>query len=122
METRSYLKLRNEKQQKEEDAKPTVQKQLELFDDDNGAYEESSEETSPEKEKSETHDLLESGGNFFGKLLHTLSDKNKTEELLNTLVKKDEKTGNTYLQIPVENQKVVENGLKMLGQLLGGFK
>ncbi len=113
---------RNEKQQKEEDAKPTVQKQLELFDDDNGAYEESSEETSPEKEKSETHDLLESGGNFFGKLLHTLSDKNKTEELLNTLVKKDEKTGNTYLQIPVENQKVVENGLKMLGQLLGGFK
>ncbi len=37
-----------------------------------------------------------------------------------TLVQKDDKNGETFLKIPVKNQNIVENGLKLLGQLLGG--
>jgi superfamily II DNA/RNA helicase len=98
--------------------KPSVEQQINLF---------SQEEDSPTKpdtpspQPDSAHDLLESGAGFFGKLLDTLSDKSKTEKLLNALVKTDESTGNTYLQIPVKNQAVVENGLKLLGQLLGGL-
>ncbi|MCZ2100771.1 MAG: DEAD/DEAH box helicase [Chitinophagales bacterium] len=89
-----------------------AEQQLKLFDD---------EDAEPVTEKSDAQHLLESGTDFFGKLLQTLSDKEKTNELITTLVKKDEKSGQTYLQIPVKNEEIVENGLKMLGQLLAGF-
>lgn len=68
---------------------------------------------------SETEELVQAGASFFGKLLETLSDQSKTEKLVESIVKKDEKTGETYLKIPVKNQELLETGIKMLGQLFG---
>jgi superfamily II DNA/RNA helicase len=68
----------------------------------------------------EAEDLIQSGSSFFTKLLETLNDKPKTDKLLASLVKTDAATGETFLQIPVKNAAIVENGLKLLGQLLGG--
>jgi superfamily II DNA or RNA helicase len=68
----------------------------------------------------EASDLIQSGAGFFSKLLETLNDKPKTDKLLAALVKTDAATGETFLQIPVKNAAIVENGLKLLGQLLGG--
>ncbi len=67
----------------------------------------------------ETNELIESGTNFLGNLMETLSDKSKTEKLMSSLIKTDEATGQTYLQIPVKNATVVESGLKLLSQLFG---
>ena len=64
-------------------------------------------------------DLVSIGTNFFGKLMETLSSKEKTQELVQTIVKTDEKTGETYLKIPVKNQEMIENGLKLLGKFFG---
>jgi hypothetical protein len=70
----------------------------------------------------ETQDLIQNGAGFLSKLFETLNDKSKTEKLLNTLVKTDAATGETFLQIPVKSAAIVENGLKLIGQLLGGLK
>lgn len=69
--------------------------------------------------QNESTDLVEIGSNFFGKLMETLSSKEKTDQLVQTLVHTDEKTGETYLKIPVKNQEMIENGLKMLGKFFG---
>ena len=69
--------------------------------------------------KSQSEDLVDIGTSFFGKLMETLASKEKTEQLVKTLVKTDEKTGETYLKIPIKNQDMIENGLKMLGKFFG---
>ena len=88
--------------------------QMQLLDDD---IPKATAENFSTNEANEASALIESGAGFFNKLLETLSDKSKTEKLMNTLVKTDEATGQTYLQIPVKNTAVVENGLKLLSQL-----
>ncbi len=93
---------------------------VQLFDDDiQKAAVQKSEVAEP---ADGTQALLQSGAGFLGKLLETLSDKPKTEKLISTLVKTDETTGQAYLQIPVKNAEIVEKGLRLLGQLLGGEK
>jgi hypothetical protein len=42
--------------------------------------------------------------------------------LVNSLVEKDQQTGQTYLKIPVQNQEVISNALQVLGALFGGLK
>jgi hypothetical protein len=37
------------------------------------------------------------------------------------LVERDEKTGRSYMKIPVDDQQTVVNVMNMLGQLLKGF-
>lgn len=117
-ETKENSETQKTEKESEENIAPEVL-QMTLFD--NEEHSANSSQENGGRANDEVHDLLNSGANFFGNLLNTLSDKNKTEKLLNTLVKKDENTGNTYLQIPVKNQATVENGLKLLGQLLGGL-
>ncbi|MGH1437349.1 MAG: DEAD/DEAH box helicase [Lewinella sp.] len=63
--------------------------------------------------------LVNDGISFLSRLTQTLSNPAATEQLVNSLVKKDEKTGETYLKIPVENADIVQNGLKLLSGLLG---
>lgn len=69
----------------------------------------------------EVSQLMQAGAGFLGGLLETLSDKSKTNRLINTIVQKDEKSGESYLKIPVQSKEIVENGIKLLGQLLGGI-
>jgi SNF2 family DNA or RNA helicase len=66
-------------------------------------------------------ELLQNGFNFFGQLAKTLSSPEATQNLVNSIVQKDETTGQSYLKIPVENQEVVQNALNVFGALFAGF-
>ena len=65
--------------------------------------------------------LVSMGVNFLSGLSQTLASPEKTAELVNSLVQKDEATGQTFLKIPVQNQEVVSNALQVLGALFGGL-
>jgi len=54
-------------------------------------------------------ELVNMGMSFFGLLSETLANPEATQKLISTIVQKDETDGKTYLKIPVENQKMVEN-------------
>lgn len=66
-------------------------------------------------------DLVQMGVNFLGSLAKTLSDKQATQNLVESLVKKDEQTGQTYLKIPVESQEIVQNAVTLLAGLFKGL-
>ena len=65
--------------------------------------------------------LVQTGMSFLSGLMETLNSPEKTQQLVHSVVKKDEATGKTYLNIPIENTDVVENALKMLGGLFAAF-
>ena len=65
--------------------------------------------------------LVEMGGRFFSSLVQTLSDEKASRELVDSLVKKDESTGQAYLQIPVESKEMVQSALSLLGGLIKGM-
>ena len=56
---------------------------------------------------------------FLGRLAATLADEQATNRLVSEITERDEKTGQTYLKIPVEGEAVVSGVLKLLGGLLG---
>jgi SNF2-related domain/Helicase conserved C-terminal domain len=61
--------------------------------------------------------LIQTGVSFLSGLAVTLSNPDKTRELVQNLVEKDEVSGQTYLKIPVADAQVVEQALKVLGSL-----
>ena len=63
--------------------------------------------------------LVQNGLQFFSQLARTLSDPQATERLVKSIVQKDEKTGQTFVKLPVENEQAVEGVLNLLG---GFFK
>ncbi len=67
-----------------------------------------------------TNELFHSGQDFFGKLMETLANKEKTEELLKTIIHTDDKSGESFLKIPIKNASVIENGLIILGRIFSG--
>ncbi len=71
---------------------------------------------------SNPQELIGMGISFLSGLTQTLQNPQKTAELVNSLVQKDEHSGQTYLKIPVQNQEVVNNALQVLGSLFGAFK
>jgi len=58
-------------------------------------------------------DLIQTGLSFLGKLAQTLSSPEATQKLVSSIIQKDEKDGKTYIKIPVENEKVLENVLTL---------
>ncbi|MEO8960504.1 MAG: DEAD/DEAH box helicase [Ginsengibacter sp.] len=78
-------------------------KQLELFS------------TQPEQQ------LIQTASSFFTQLGNVLSDAKATENLLQSITKKDEATGQTYLHVPVENENVVKNAFTVLAGLFKGM-
>ena len=66
----------------------------------------------------EEENILSQGLRFLGKLSETLADKEETRKLVDSVTEKDEKTGKTYLKIPVENEKIIENAVSLLGSFL----
>lgn len=62
-------------------------------------------------------ELLANGLKFFSQLSQTLQNKEATEKLLASLTEKDQNTGKTYLKIPVENEKTVEEAISAIGTL-----
>ncbi len=64
--------------------------------------------------------LIHTAASFFSQLTNVLSDAKATENLVQSLTKKDEATGQTYLQIPVENEMVIKNTFALLAGLFKG--
>lgn len=67
-------------------------------------------------------ELLSNGLKFFSQLSQTLRDKGATEKLVASLTEKDQETGKTYLKIPVENEKIVEDAISAIGTLFKMFQ
>lgn len=66
--------------------------------------------------------LVVQGASFFENLMQTLSKPDGVQQLTRELVDTDEKTGRSYIKIPVSNSSIVENALGMLGAFLKGLK
>ncbi|MDR1865695.1 MAG: DEAD/DEAH box helicase [Bacteroidales bacterium] len=69
----------------------------------------------------EPQDLLAGGLRFLNGLAQTLSSPEATEKLVSSIVERDEKTGHTYVKIPVDDQQTVANAIKLIGQLFKGL-
>ncbi|MDF1547134.1 MAG: DEAD/DEAH box helicase [Bacteroidales bacterium] len=92
--------------------------------DDDVPYAEKKTASSNEKqpEQGSPAELVQIGMSFFGRLSETLASPEATQKLISEIVQKDETDGKTYLKIPIENQKVVENAFTLFAGLLGGLK
>ena len=103
-----------------------VQQQGSLFvpsfigDDDEIQHGEATEKT-PVKAATPA-DLIQTGLSFLDKLTETLSSPEATRQLVSSIVQKDEKDGKTYLKIPVENEKVIENVLALFAGIFNQKK
>ncbi len=62
-------------------------------------------------------DLIKTASTFFSQLSSVLSDSKATENFVQSFTKKDEATGQTYLQIPVENEAVIKNVFTLIAGL-----
>ncbi len=49
--------------------------------------------------------------------MQTLADPVATQQLVNSITETDEKTGQSYLKIPVEGKEVVTNAFKVISAL-----
>lgn len=117
-------------EQEQEQVQEQVQQQVQqqdnplipsfLGDDDEILHEEASEKVTPEA--GTPNDLIQTGLSFLGKLAQTLSSTEATQQLVSSIVQKDEKDGKTYLKIPIENEKVIENALALLAGFFGQKK
>jgi SNF2 family DNA or RNA helicase len=67
-------------------------------------------------------ELIQNGVNFLSQLMATLSNPAAVKELTGSLTEKDEKTGQTYLKIPIHNAEIVENALSFLSGLFNSRK
>jgi len=75
-------------------------------------------QTSPPAEQSK--DLISMGVQFLSRLTETLKNPDETKKLASSLIEKDP-SGKTYLRIPVQDEKMVENTLQLLSGLFAGF-
>jgi len=70
----------------------------------------------------QTSNLLQTASSFISQLTTVLNDSTATENLIQSLTQKDEATGQTYLQIPVENEATVKNAFALLAGLFKGLR
>ena len=93
---------------------------LSLFDEPEEEPEVSSGEkgTIEPDQEMDPEQLIQNGLSFITGLVKTFSDPEATKKLVSTIVEKDDRDGKTYLKIPVESEKTVENVLSMLGNLV----
>jgi superfamily II DNA/RNA helicase len=130
-ESHNEVELKNTEGVTPNEAKPEEAKSKPTFegDDDVAAPSPSREQAPsnghannvPSGAPSSPQALVQTGMNFLSGLMETLNSPEKTQQLVQSVVKKDEATGKTYLNIPIENTDVVENALKMLGGLFAAF-
>lgn len=65
--------------------------------------------------------LIKNGMSFFTQLINTLHDPQAVKQLAETITEKDSQTGQTWIKLPVENEKIVEKTLQLLADLLNGY-
>ena len=83
------------------------------------AYAHSAEGASHIQIPSSPKDLIAQGTAFLSGLAATLKSPEATEQLVNSLVETDAKTGQTSLKIPVPDKQTVRNLLEIVGKLFG---
>jgi hypothetical protein len=66
---------------------------------------------------SSPNEVISQGLNFFKGLSEILSDESKTKELVDTIIRTDETTGETAIHIPVSDKKTVQNIFSTLSKL-----
>ena len=66
--------------------------------------------------------LVAEGASFFESLVQSLGTPDGVQQLTRELVETDEKTGRSFIKIPVSGSSIVENALGMLGAFLKGMK
>jgi len=67
-------------------------------------------------------ELFTAGANFLNTLSQTLAKENSIEGLLSRIVEKDEKSGRSYLKIPIENEETVTNAVNVISGFLKMLK
>lgn len=75
-----------------------------------------------EKFAPEANQLIQEGLQFFNRLTSTLADERATRKLMDQIIQKDEKTGQTFLKIPVEDSAIIHNAVKLIGGIFSQFK
>lgn len=78
--------------------------------------------SSPNRESVSNHlnqpkDLVAQGVSFLSGLAETLKSPEATAQLVDSIVEKDEETGETSIKIPVESKETVSNLLNLIGKL-----
>jgi SNF2 family DNA or RNA helicase len=91
-----------------------------IGDDDEVQHDEPDKK--PRVETGSPADLIQTGLSFLEKLTQTLSSPEATQKLVSSIMQKDEKDGKTYLKIPVENEKVIENALALFAGIFNQKK
>lgn len=77
----------------------------------------SSNRESVTNRSSHPKDLVAQGISFLSGLAETLKSPEATAHLVNSIVEKDEQTGETSIKIPVESKETVSNLLNLIGKL-----
>ena len=77
----------------------------------------SSNRESVTNRSSQPKDLVAQGISFLSGLAETLKSPEATAQLVDSIVEKDEQTGETSIKIPVESKETVSNLLNLIGKL-----
>ncbi|MBM2817189.1 MAG: SNF2-related protein [Ignavibacteria bacterium] len=67
-------------------------------------------------------DLFISGIDFLQKLSNTFSAQNTTKDIITSLIQKDEATGKMSINIPIQDESIIEKAVDVLDTLLQMFK
>lgn len=104
----------------DESAPSDVQEPMLPFEEPSSESNEEAVQKREAKEEPHPQELLQQGISFFSGLAKTLQSPEATKQLVDSIVKVDEQTGETSLHIPVPDKESVANVLGMLGKLFGG--
>lgn len=104
----------------DESAPSAVQEPMLPYEEPSSESNEEPTEKQETKEESHPQELLQQGISFLSGLAKTLQSPEATKQLVDSIVKVDEQTGETSLHIPVPDKESVANVLGMLGKLFGG--
>ena len=77
--------------------------------------------TKKENPKQEVNELFNSGLEFFGKLGNIFNKLQTGEVSVNDFIKKDEKTGQTSINIPVKDTDTVVNAISSIANLFNSL-
>jgi len=75
-----------------------------------------------QSEQQTVQDLFVSGIDFLQKLSKTFSDTNSTKTFVSSLIKKDESTGKMSINIPIQDEKIIEKAVNVLDTFLQMLK
>lgn len=92
-----------------------------LVNDDSDLTGETTNQNEKAVQFTKEENVIQQGTVFLQGLLQVLSSPESTEKLVSSITEKDNKTGQTYLKLPIGNSEVLTGVLKTLGGLFAGL-